>query len=160
MKAKELMIGDLVRVSKDVCIEKGAIVRVHAIDGDNNFPEKGLKGCVTCVRINDPDRMSGGVWAEYLEPIPLTAEILEKNGFEELMNESEVSAARFGRKPEPTGVWQYGFGQFDSVAYVFEQSFLRIKFMEGYTADIANIKYVHELQHALRLCGIEKEIIL
>lgn len=27
--------------------------------------------------------------------------------------------------------------------------------------DIAlNIKYVHELQHALRLCGIEKEIVL
>ena len=95
-----------------------------------------------------------------LEPIPLTAEILEKNGFEELMNESEEVAAKFGRKPEPTGVWQYGFGQFDSVAYVPEQSFLRIKFMEGCQADIANIKYVHELQHALRLCGIEKEIEL
>ena len=95
-----------------------------------------------------------------LWPIPLTAEILEKNGFEELMNEGEVSAARFGRKPEPTGVWQYGFGRFDSVAYVPEQSFLRIKFMEGCQADIANIKYVHELQHALRLCGVEKEIEL
>ena len=95
-----------------------------------------------------------------IKPIPITPDILEKNGFEELMNESEVSAARFGRKPGPTGVWQYGFGQFDSVAYVPEQSFLRIKFMEGCQADIANIKYVHELQHALRLCGIEKEIIL
>lgn len=72
------------------------------------------------------------------------------------MNESEVSAARFGRKPEPTGVWQYGFGQFDSVAYVPEQSLLRIKFMEGYMADIANIKYVHETCNTLCGCVVLK----
>lgn len=93
-------------------------------------------------------------------PIPLTEEILEKNGFEELMSEGWESAAKFGRIPEPTGVWQYGFGQFDSVSYLPKRSFLSVKFMEGYTADIANIKYVHQLQHALRLCGVEKEIIL
>ena len=131
MKAKDLMIGDWVY---------------------NPFTRKKLR--LTFGR--DIDLTEGLC----LEPIPLTAEILEKNGFEELMNESEVSAARFGRKPEPTGVWQYGFGRFDSVAYVPDQSFLRIKFMEGCQADIANIKYVHELQHALRLCGVEKEINL
>lgn len=131
MKAKDLMIGDWVY---------------------NPFTRKKLR--LTFGR--DIDLAEGLC----LEPIPLTAEILEKNGFEELMNESEVSAARFGRKPKPTGVWQYGFGRFDSVAYVPEQSFLRIKFMEGCQADIANIKYVHELQHALRLCGVEKEINL
>lgn len=96
----------------------------------------------------------------YLEPIPLTAEILEQNGFEELMNEGESCASRFGRTPKPTGVWQYGFGQFDSVAYVPEWNFLRIKFMEGCTADIDDIKYVHELQHALRLFKVNKEIEL
>lgn len=95
-----------------------------------------------------------------IKPIPLTEEILEKNGFEELMSEGWESAAKFGRIPEPTGVWQYSFGQFDSVSYLPKRSFLSVKFMEGYTADIANIKYVHELQHALRLCGVEKEIIL
>jgi hypothetical protein len=131
MKAKDLMIGDWVH---------------------NPFTRKKLR--LTFGRDID--------LAEELclEPIPLTAEILEKNGFEELMNESEVSAARFGRKPEPTGVWQYGFGQFDSVAYVPEQSFLCIKFMEGYMADIANIKYVHELQHALKLLDIDIDIEL
>lgn len=94
------------------------------------------------------------------EPIPLTAEILEQNGFEELMNEGESCASRFGRTPKPTGVWQYGFGQFDSVSYVPERNFLRIKFMEGSTADIDDIKYVHELQHALRLFKVNKEIEL
>ena len=141
MKAKDLMIGDW------VCCTDPTPFKIEAIT-IIDFPEYVTGNDGFDVEIAD------------LQPIPLTTEILEKNGFKELMNESEVSAARFGRKPEPTGVWQYGFGQFDSVAYVPEQSFLRIKFMEGCQADIANIKYVHELQHALRLCGIEKEINL
>ena len=145
MKAKDLMIGDWVAVHRPG--DRHEQVRVKSVIGNGTIEARTSDGLVAIGELA-------------VELIPLTAEILEKNGFEELMNESEVSAARFGRKPEPTGVWQYGFGQFDSVAYVFEQSFLRIKFMEGYTADIANIKYVHELQHALRLCGIEKEIIL
>ena len=145
MKAKDLMIGDWVAVHRPG--DRHEQVRVKFVIGNGTIEARTSDGLVAIGELA-------------VELIPLTAEILEKNGFEELMNESEVSAARFGRKPEPTGVWQYGFGQFDSVAYVFEQSFLRIKFMEGYTADIANIKYVHELQHALRLCGIEKEIIL
>ena len=139
------MIGDWVAVHRPG--DRHEQVRVKSVIGNGTIEARTSDGLVAIGELA-------------VELIPLTAEILEKNGFEELMNESEVSAARFGRKPEPTGVWQYGFGQFDSVAYVFEQSFLRIKFMEGYTADIANIKYVHELQHALRLCGIEKEIIL
>ena len=44
MKAAELMIGDLVRVSKDVCFKKGTIVKVRGIDADEVFPEKGLEG--------------------------------------------------------------------------------------------------------------------
>ena len=137
MKTTELMIGDWVLW--------------------NTYPMKVMMIGGRMVKLYNEDN---SIEDEEISPMPITVELLEKNGFKELMNESEVSAARFGRKPESTGVWQYGFGQFDSVAYVPEQSFLRIKFMEGYMADIANIKYVHELQHALRLCGIKKEIIL
>ena len=32
MKANELMIGDIVRVAKDVCIPKGTIVSIKGID--------------------------------------------------------------------------------------------------------------------------------
>ena len=142
MKAKELMIGDWV-------LYNGQPKVVQMIDG---YGDTELENEILC----------DGMYHKPIEvsPIPLSAEILEKNGFEELMSEGEEVAAMFGRKPEPTGVWQYGFGRFDSVAYVPERSFLRIKFMEGYQADIANIKYVHELQHALRLCGVEKEVEL
>lgn len=83
MKAEELMIGDLVRVAKDVSFKKGTIVKVRGIDGDNVFPKRNLRGSATCVDINDADRMTNGVWCEYLEPIPLTAELLEQNGFDE-----------------------------------------------------------------------------
>ena len=139
MKAEELMVGFWVR-----CTDPKPF-RIREVDG----VEEQVYGCDGFfVDISD------------LEPIPLTAEILEKNGFEELMDEGDVSAARFGRTPKPTGVWQYGFGQFDSVAYVPKRSFLRIKFMEGCTADIDDIKYVHELQHALRLFKVDKEIEL
>ena len=137
MEAKDLMIGDWVLW--------------------NTYPMKVMMIGSRMVKLYNEDN---SIEDDEISPMPITIDFLEKNGFDELMNESEVSAARFGRKPEPTGVWQYGFGRFDSVAYVPEQSFLRIKFMEGCQADIANIKYVHELQHALRLCGVEKEIIL
>ena len=73
------MIGDLVRVSKDVSIKKGTIVEIRAIDADREFHE--LKGCATCVPVDNPDGLSGGVWLDYLEPIPLNDEILQKNGF-------------------------------------------------------------------------------
>lgn len=70
MKANELMIGDIVRVNQDVCISKGSIVRVLAIDGTASLREKGLCGCATCEVIGDKYHTTGGVWCEYLEPIP------------------------------------------------------------------------------------------
>ena len=135
MEASELMIGDIVRVNKDVCFKKGTIVRVHAIDGDRNFPEKRRIGCVTCVPIDDPDGCSGGVWTAFLEPIPLTAEILEKNGFK---YDDEGKDLRYRQScGDIIGVDIRG-----DIAYIED----------------ADFKYIHKLQHALKLCGIEKEI--
>ena len=142
MEASELMIGDLVRVNKDVCFKKGTIVRVHAIDGDRNFPEKRRIGCVTCVPIDDPDGCSGGVWTAFLDPIPLTAEILEKNGWgkDTYSNESydnediECLSLWVGEDVKNKWWWHAGCEL------------------------VTPINYVHQLQHALKLCRIEKEI--
>ena len=136
MKAKELMIGDWV-------LHNTYPARVKLI-GDTMVK---LWNYDNCIDVDD------------VLPMPITTEILKHTGFEELMSEGERVAEMFGRKPHPTGVWQYGFGQFDSVSYVPENGFLRIKFMEGGLTDFNNIRYVHELQHALRLCGIEEDII-
>lgn len=128
MKETELMTGDLVQVSKDVCYKKGTIVKIHGIDADHVFPEKGLKGVASCMQVNDPDGCASCVWLDYLEPIPLTSEILEQNGFEV--------------KVGPGGKYQLT--------------------IEGVSCrvDFNIIQYIHDLQHALRLCGIEKEIKL
>ena len=78
MQANELMIDDIVRVAKDVCIPKGTVVSIRGVDADNCFREKHLVGSATCY-INKYS-MTCGVWVEYLEPIPLAPEILEKLG--------------------------------------------------------------------------------
>ena len=132
MKANELMIGDWVY---------------------NQFTRKTLR--LTFGRDIDL------VEELCLEPIPLTKEILEKNGFEELMSEGKGVAAMFGRKVERTGVWMYFIPDtFDSISYVPERKLLRLKVMEGGIADLHNLQYVHELQHFLRLFGIEKDITI
>ena len=79
-----------------------------------------------------------------IEPIPLTAEILEKNGFV-----GELCS--------------------NGIDYVSEEYKLRIIcktndvgwtiYANHFGLDKKDV-FVHELQHALRLCGIEKEIEL
>lgn len=75
------MIGDWVRVNRDgLCIKKNTAVRVMGIDGESKLKEKGLVGCAGCHPL-DKNQFDGGIWIDYLDPIPLTPEILEKNGF-------------------------------------------------------------------------------
>jgi len=79
-----------------------------------------------------------------IHPVPITPEILEKNGFESTYAPSEKVCKHNGYE-----VWLDNEG---------EKYWANIKkdeyYFEGY------IKFVHHLQHALRLCGIEKEITL
>lgn len=88
---------------------------------------------------------------EDISPIPLTPEILEKNGFEPIENKVVDEAYIFDRNEfeEPDIIIR----RFD-----FNDSFVLCTVMDN-TA-IISIAYVHQLQHALRLCGIEKEIVV
>ena len=143
MKATELMIGDLVRVSKDVSIKKGTIVEIRAIDADREFHE--LKGCATCVPVDSPDGLSGGVWVDYLEAIPLTEEILLANGFYYERNIGYV----------------YEGGEYEVIVDLWNNSY-RILHNRDVMMNIqcfSNV-LVHELQHALRHRDVDKEIII
>ena len=94
------------------------------------------------------DSEKGSHWCknEKAEPIPLTPEILEQNGF--VLKEEEVGmygveiAPHYTRDDLPFEVFCDG----EPFAVWFK--------------DPVNIKYVHQLQHAMRFCGIEKEIIV
>ena len=71
-------------------------------------------------------------------PIPLTPEILEKNGWE---------CEYFGKRQE----WWLDKTKFPIVGYSTNDTLHHNGIV---------LKYVHELQHALKLCKIEKEIVL
>lgn len=83
-------------------------------------------------------------------PIPLTAEILKKNGFVYNVEETCVTDAFH--------YWLLENSRFaladDSWWRSVKDDKLRVKF-SGFP-----LEYVHQLQHALRLCNIEKEIEL
>lgn len=90
----------------------------------------------------------------YIKPILLTPEILEKNGW--MIKKGFVQHGNFG--DGPLMLW-----------HTEENKILRNFTHELEISDLSTDKgfrvriecnYVHELQHALRLCGIEKEIVL
>ena len=119
MKPNELMIGDW--VYRPDCYSKVKEIRENGIIGLDH-----LRGIISFTE---------------LEPIPLTPEILEKNGF-----------------------------VYDSKDKLFEDIYPRISMLYAQYRLVENgcinygemheIKYVHQLQHALRLCGKNKEIEL
>jgi hypothetical protein len=79
-----------------------------------------------------------------IDPIIITPEILEKNGWRSMKN---------------------GSGDFILTKPMAGNSATITKTINGYEISHGafnglSIHYVHQLQHALRLCGIEKEIKL
>lgn len=143
MKANELFPGALVRVNRDgLCIKKDTIVEVRAVDADDKLIEKGLIGSAHC-RPLDEDQFEGGIWCEYLDPIPLTADILGKSKFSKsrLMGEQQH--------------FTYYLAPSISLLAIYDAEFSLC------IGDCARyIKYVHQLQQVFILCGIDKEIVL
>ena len=79
--------------------------------------------------------LSPSVGGEYISPIPLTPEILEQNGFERV-----------------NGDYQDVFYVYDGVELLIDDVYTLFGQCK------MQIMYVHELQHALKLCRIEKDI--
>ena len=150
MTAKELMVGDLCRVNRDgLCIKKHTIVEIRAIDADDRLDEKNLTGSAHC-RPLDEEQFDGGIWCEYLNPILLTPEILKKNGFTSRNKER----------------WVWVNDDTRTEVYIWIPDGMPVEIRKNvYYEDevVYTLPYVwavHELQHTLRLCGIEKEIVL
>ena len=79
---------------------------------------------------------------EWIEPIPLTPEILEKNGFRH-------------------GCYVGGYYSPDCPFRVFTKTEGTCGFTTLFDDEIHfSCIFVHQLQHALSLCGIEKEITI
>ena len=144
LKVTDLMVGDLVQIKEKDGKKLVGAFRVVAIGKTylagviSDFVEHGTVS-ISC--IEDEKRVYQTEVCN-IEPIPLTPEILEKNGLandpygchfeEDEYMELEISA-------EEEGIyWTINYNEYA----------------------IMKLKYVHQLQHALRLCGINKEIVL
>lgn len=87
------------------------------------------------------DKESVWVNGRCIEPIPLTPEILEKNEIDSVF------------KTRYKGFYlEYHAEAGMIMLYVYNNG--------SFQPTGASFKYVHQLQHALRLCGIDKEIKL
>ena len=119
MKANELMINDWVRVKRTQKIVKVKEIKQSCIYTEDN-----------------------GYEYNEIEPIPLTKEILEKNGWKKL----------------ETAYWWRG-GGIPILLDMYDERY-------GWCLSIErnhipfDCKYVHQLQQAMSLCGITKEIEL
>lgn len=146
IKPEDLRIGDLVMVSNDNCmIPKGALCEVVAIDSERACEDKkGLADLLQTVR--EEWEFSHGVWCNNIEGIPLTPELLEKNGFKEEQHQKEG-----------TSEW-YDYYHYDlgiNIVYEVEENKF-VAYLDG--KKLREIKYVHELQHILWALGLNAEL--
>lgn len=145
MKAEDLMVGDWVYL----------VSTIHNV----SFPDNGViqdEGYITTrtpIKITTVSENCISYYSnklelyitlssEDIEPIPLTPEILEKNG---LANDpygchfKEDEYMMLEISVEEEGIyWTINYNEYA----------------------ILKLKYVHQLQHALRLCEINKEIVV
>lgn len=118
MRIEELSIGDWVKIGDKV-------KRVDYLYGKDNVCDMPI---------------------EMVEPIPLTTEILEKNGLDYVDDGNDAVIFLccdmfWARLCVGDTFWQVGIHSEDRLDAV-----------------VCNVKHTHQLQHALRLAGVEKEI--
>ena len=141
MKLTELMVGD--------------IVMAHYDDGESQcyFPAIVIAIFVDRLLCNDGVQIKS-ISSEYsdfcdedsinIEPIPLTSEILEKNGFKVPIFASILNPERL-QFALPTN-------EFVPSKFITRNIYDNFFMMN----DFIQIQYVHELQHALKLCGLNE----
>ena len=130
LKATDLMIGDWLKHYNGTPMQVTKITTEHFACAEN----RGMN----CWEYNNK-----------YEPIPLTPEILEKSGilyekqsyYYVIEDNKDLECTYYIQQVQEDWAIGVDIGAYDCSVF-------------------ARIKYVHELQHALKLCGIDKEIII
>ena len=152
MDAKELMIGDwvqfhhtgIIKVSDTAPKYKSIdVLYIGEVEGVYVGVNNGIGQCGIKTLPNDYEPQVGHhmLHAFAIEPIRITEEILKKNGMDGLYGDiwpvDEYPHIELTSKGDEIS-WTINFNEYDIMPF----------------------EYVHELQHALRLCDIDKQIIL
>ena len=142
MNATDLMLGDYVQIED----EEGNLITDYICD-IGYVPQWNEIGIRTC--------KCGEEWLRESEitPILLTPEVLEKNGFPLNREETDSTIQNVYRHYTEFFNFPLGSGFYieydtvDNVFWITDHVFI-------------SFKYIHEFQHVLKLCRVNKEIIL
>ena len=143
IKAEDLRIGDLVRIVRDCKYSKMTLCAVTGMPAMKG-PDK-IK-VVSLSAINDDDDGPWGAWCSNVEGIPLTPEVLGKNGFKEEQHQKDGASE-----------W-YDFYHYDlgiNIVYEVEENKFAA-YLDG--KKLREIQYAHELQHILWALGLNAEL--
>ena len=156
IEAKDLMVGNWVKIHGE-----NKPIRVKAVYPTMIIPNP------------KDDPVHAVIGDEYLEGIPLTYEILEKNGFvwrddltdDEMFMPAIIDKLNTDEFYEIVVEWRdsYDNGALDDFNREFWGECWKLHCMCGmksFVIEGAKTIYVHELQNALKICGIKKEIEL
>lgn len=142
LTAKDLMIGDWVNIYKFTNEEQqikdlypAKVVSILQGDEKENY---NIIECVYGTHIASRP-------ADTCLPIPLTAEVLEKNGW---------------TKPASGRVWSRNNVPSFVLEEIDDGSFEVTTDTCSDWGGLCMIRYIHELQHVLRMCGVDNEITL
>lgn len=130
MKSTDLMVGD--SIYRADCYDKVVEIRSNGIIG--------------------ADANRGLIPFDEIKPIEITPEILEKIGFNLLPQNTKIDSYHLSYPNTIHPKFGINVNMFTVLEMIIFNDNRRLVYLE--------VNYVHELQHALRLCGIEKEIIL
>lgn len=153
MKANELNVRDLMLDDWVVFHDSGyasdgtiwkddRVCQIDGIDTDVKVKWHDEDGCEEMPHVNTVD----------LSPIPITSEILEKNEFigmpYAVLKIDDDSWLEYYYHEHRLIKWWSGIDEWENHSKVKDITFQ------------CHCIYVHELQHALRMCGIKKEVNL
>lgn len=143
IKAEDLRIGDLVIVNENCSLEQGTIGKVSEVRSTPLYKEN--EGSIGLKPISN-DRWPWGVLCRNIDPIPLTPEILEKNGWK--------------KRTEGWYFMMISKYMYLSVEYGYDDGirvFLK-RTTDGLYVKLNVANNVHELQHILWALGKDAEL--
>lgn len=149
IKPEDLRIGDIVKVNEIGCaLPKNAICKVASIDSTLYDANRRFRGSVELIVELDEDWYGTpfGLLCKNIDPIPLTSELLEKNGFKEEQHQKDGASE-----------W-YDFYHYDlgiNIVYEVEGNKFAA-YLDG--KKLREIQYAHELQHILWGLGLNAEL--
>lgn len=148
IKAEDLRIGDLVIVNENCSLEQGTIGKVSEVRSTPLYKEN--EGSIGLKPISN-DRWPYGVLCRNIDPIPLTPEILKKNGLKEDV------VGNYYTKPLDNET--HPFKRYLAVELKRENWVVFIKYCRLHDcALLRKIQHVHELQHILWALGLDANL--